>query len=600
MKLSTNGSSSLTGRIWKKSSPNLTILEAIVEKVEISNEIAEIISKRLVNADDIDNFLNPKIKNLLPSPLTMLDMKKAADRIVEAITSGKGFGVVGDYDVDGMSSTSLMVRYCNLIEIPIFYCIPNRFNEGYGPSNSIFDSIIENGFNLALTLDCGSTSLEQILYGSSKGLDIIVIDHHQCKMPIPGSYAVVNPKRSDQPPVAFDIMAAVGITFTVLLVVNDLLKNIGFFSLNKINEPNLWLFLDLVALGSICDVVPVTGVNRAFIRLGLKIFDMGHNKGLSALKQISKIKDNISAWHLGFLIGPKINAYGRLGNGSVGVELLTTTDEDKAVDLAMNANELNKSRSEIERSIFNQAIELNCSVFESDMLIIASSNDWHIGVIGIVASRIKESLRKTSIIVSFCGKHGVGRASCRSMPGANIGALVLEAGRLGLVVDGGGHIAAAGFSVRQDKFDELCQFFIDSFSNRTVLSEESLIEYYDSEISIDEVCADFCDELEKILSPFGTLNPEPLFVIKNGHIRGLKILMDGRLLLAKFVPVENSTKSLSIVLFGSVNGILGKQLMELSLSPAFVDIIGKLRKKSWQGRESVEIVLEDIRLTEVC
>ncbi|KYH12700.1 single-stranded-DNA-specific exonuclease RecJ [Neorickettsia sp. 179522] len=505
---------SIKGSIWVHNPIPSKELLFLRQKFGLSLTVASVLYNRVEADDDIANFLDPKLKHTLPDPFSLLGMKEAIERILKAISQDEKIVIYGDYDVDGATSSALLKNYFREIGKKVDVYIPDRITEGYGPNKAAFTQLKKEGYTLCITVDCGTLAHTEIEVANTIGLDIIVVDHHISADVIPPATAVINPNRIDQPNVPYtEHLAAVGVSFLLLIGLNVILRTKGFFD-NK-SEPNLINYLDLVALGTVCDVVRLTGINRAFVKQGLKVINQRRNLGLQTLTQELKLFNTLDTYHLGYIIGPHINAGGRISQSSLGSRLLSTQNPAEAEEIATTLCVLNLKRKEIERTALQEVIT---QVEKTNKkIILAASANWHQGIIGIVASRIKERYHLPTIILSIDGN--IAKASARSIKGANIGVAVIAAKESGLIIEGGGHKMAAGFSCAVEKIPAIREFFEEYF--KEVDTQESI--RIDSELYIDTITSDLCEDL-KILAPHGSGNPEPKFVLKNVRIVTSRII----------------------------------------------------------------------------
>ncbi|WP_448605738.1 single-stranded-DNA-specific exonuclease RecJ [Neorickettsia risticii] len=499
---------SIKGSVWIHNHVPSKELLFLRQKFGLSLTVASVLYNRVGADDDIATFLNPKLKHTLPDPFSLLGMKEGIERILRAISEDEKIVIYGDYDVDGATSSALLKNYFREIGKKVDIYIPDRITEGYGPNKAAFMQLKKEGYTLCITVDCGILAHAEIEVANTIGLDIIVVDHHISADVIPPATAVINPNRIDQPNVAYtEHLAAVGVSFLLLIGLNVVLRAKGFFDNKK--EPNLINYLDLVALGTVCDVVRLTGINRAFVKQGLKVIDQRKNLGLSILTKELKLFSTLEAYHLGYVIGPHINAGGRISQSSLGSRLLSTQNPAEAEEIATTLCVLNLKRKEIERAALQGVITQVEKT--SKKIILAASANWHQGIIGIVASRIKDLYHLPTIILSIDGN--IAKASARSIKGANIGMAVIAAKESGLIIEGGGHKMAAGFSCETEKIPAIREFFEEYF--KEVDTQESI--HIDSELYIDTITSDLCDDL-KILAPHGSGNPEPKFVLKDVRV----------------------------------------------------------------------------------
>lgn len=558
--------------------------ELIAQRFALPLPVARIIASRGIPVDDVANFINPKLQNLMPDPFCMKDMEKAAKRIAEAIVKKQKVAIIGDYDVDGATSSSVLRLYLESVGIEPEIHIPER-DEGYGPSRQAFDEFAALGAELVITVDCGTTAFDVFDYAGSLNIPVIVLDHHEAEVRLPEVYAVVNPKRLDEsddyPYLKY--MAAVGVVFCTIVAVNRELRKQGFFAGRE--EPNLLQWLDLVALGTVCDVVPLLGLNRAFVRQGLRIMSLRSNTGLRALIDKSGISEAPSAFHLGYVLGPRINACGRVGEASLGNKLLCSRDDFQAGQLADKLNEFNAQRKEIEAYVLLSAIEMLEGTPQEYPIAFAAGKDWHQGVVGIVAGKLKERYNVPAFVMSI--EPDEVKGSARSVPGVDLGALIIAAKEKGLLTKGGGHTMAAGFSLSEDKIEAFRRFAGEYV--RQKLGEEDVAPVIEVDSALDLLGAntDFAAALE-LLEPFGAGNAEPKIVLE--HVRIVKPGIVGAGHVRCFLTSGNGG-SLKAMAFKIADTELGKTLLN-SQGAAF-DIAGVLRRDNWQGRNSVQFIIDD-------
>ncbi|CDB54395.1 putative single-stranded-DNA-specific exonuclease recJ [Azospirillum sp. CAG:239] len=558
--------------------------ELIAQRFALPLPVARIIASRGIPVDDVANFINPKLQNLMPDPFCMKDMEKAAKCIAEAIVKKQKVAIIGDYDVDGATSSSVLRLYLESVGIEPEIHIPER-DEGYGPSRQAFDEFAAFGAELVITVDCGTTAFDVFDYAGSLNIPVIVLDHHEAEVRLPEVYAVVNPKRLDEsddyPYLKY--MAAVGVVFCTIVAVNRELRKQGFFAGRE--EPNLLQWLDLVALGTVCDVVPLLGLNRAFVRQGLRIMSLRSNTGLRALIDKSGISEAPSAFHLGYVLGPRINACGRVGEASLGNKLLCSRDDFQAGQLADKLNEFNAQRKEIEAYVLLSAIEMLEGTPQEYPIAFAAGKDWHQGVVGIVAGKLKERYNVPAFVMSI--EPDEVKGSARSVPGIDLGALIIAAKEKGLLTKGGGHTMAAGFSLPEDKIEAFRRFAGEYV--RQKLGEEDVAPVIEVDSALDLLGAntDFAAALE-LLEPFGAGNAEPKIVLE--HVRVVKPGIVGAGHVRCFLTSGNGG-SLKAMAFKIADTELGKTLLN-SQGAAF-DIAGVLRRDNWQGRNSVQFIIDD-------
>lgn len=583
---------SVSGWRWQERRRDEMLAAALRQRFNLPDVTAQLLAMRGVDLESAENFLSPSIRASLPDPSSLLDMDKATTRIAAAISNRERIGILGDYDVDGATSAAILVRLFRMLGAvePAIY-IPDRVKEGYGPSAAAFEALKTTGASCIITVDCGALAYDAIAYGRSIGLDIIVADHHIGEPRLPEAYAVVNPNRFDANP-GFGHLAAVGVTFILAVGICRELRKFSWF--NNRPEPELLSLLDIVALGTVCDVVPLTGLNRAFVAQGLKIMAQRKNIGLKSLMDIAKFDEAPTGYHLGYVLGPRINAGGRVGQADLGVKLLTSESEEEASKIAHQLDLYNSERRAIEAGVQEAATAQLDRMGNNMPVLFAYGEGWHPGVIGIVAGRLKEKFNKPVAVIAL--ENGIGKASARSVTGVDFGSAVHAAHALGLVLGGGGHAMAAGFSVEQGKIDDLHRFMCERMAAAIDgRGERSLT--IDMTLAPSSINPALIEQVER-LAPFGTGNSEPRFALRNAQVIKVDLLSGGqhaRLLLSDGdLGGRVSPTRLKAMLFR----IAGTPLEAIipNLQGRKVHVAGKLRLNSWQGRDSAEMLVDDIIL----
>ncbi|MBI3678774.1 MAG: single-stranded-DNA-specific exonuclease RecJ [Proteobacteria bacterium] len=575
-------SSSFSGRRWILRGADSEAARALARDHSISSTLAQILVARGIAAEQIADTLNPTLKRLLPEPLSLKDMDIAVARAKAAIETGEQIAVFGDYDVDGSCSSALMSEFLGAIGRPPRVYIPDRMTEGYGPNAAALLKLKGEGASLVITVDCGAGAAAPLSAAHDAGLDVIVLDHHAVETP-PPAIAHVNP---NQPGDASGLnhVCAAGVTFLFLVALNRALRDSGWYEKNAVTPRDLMQSLDLVGLATVCDVVPLTGVNRAFVRAGLGRLALLQRPGLVQLAEIAKIQPPFTPYHLGFVFGPRINAGGRVGRCSLGVELLTAANSEAALPLAQMLDRHNRERQSIEASILESAIALAAQQDKAPFILVGEEG-WHAGVVGIVASRLKERFGKPAFVAGFEG--GVGRGSARSVQGIDIGAAVRAAREAGIIETGGGHAMAAGFSLSTAQLETFRAFLAEQFANAasalsaaTSLAIDVLISPAGAQPSLVEEIA--------LAGPYGAGNEEPLVAIPDARIVFADIVGKGhvRLRLA-----GRDGARLDAIAFRVADTALGKGL--LASRGKIIHAAGRLRADEWQGRVRVQLQLED-------
>jgi single-stranded-DNA-specific exonuclease len=575
---------SVVGKNWIQKEFDLDEIKFIKENFFLDEIVAKLLSIRKIKREEINFFLNPSIKNSLPNPYSLNDMQKAIDRTISCIVSNEKVGIFGDYDVDGATSTAILGNYFRSLNLPYEIYIPDRQKEGFGPNEKGFDYLIENGSKLIFTVDCGTLSYLPIEYANTKKIDVIVIDHHQSEINLPKAHSIVNPNRFDDRS-DLNYLCAAGVCFMFLVALNKRLRENNWFINKSINEPDLLNFLDLVSLGTICDVVPLINLNRAFVNQGLKVVNQKKNLGLKTLIEISEIENNLTTYHLGYVLGPRINAGGRVGKSTHGAKLLLNNDSKDAFKISSELNNYNKERQLLEKELLKDIMDKDYGLTDEPVIVLHGEN-WHEGIIGIIAARIKEKYNKPTFIIST--KSGLAKGSARSIYGFDIGTAVIAAVQNKILVRGGGHKMAAGFTLDTDKISEFKNFLIRKFKSININLESKKNIFYDTEISPSAINIDFYDKIN-VLSPFGSGNPEPKFVIKNVRPLNSKIVGEKHI---KSVFEGSDSSVFKTITFNCVDNELGSYLLKKNIKN--FNILGKLSLNEWRGQKNVEFIIDDI------
>ena len=577
---------SVRGKNWLFRKFDSSDVIKFTENYSLTEIVAKLLSIRKKNIDDVGLFLNPKIKNLLPNPLLLKDMKNAIERTYKSIIEGDLIGIFGDYDVDGASSTALLARYFLSINQKIQTYIPDRQTEGYGPNIKGFNNLINLGAKIIFTVDCGTLSFEPIKLAQKLDTDVIVLDHHQSDIKLPNACAIVNPNRYDETS-ELNYLCAAGVCFVFLVALNKKLRDENWFKNNNVIEPNILNFLDLVSLGTVCDVVPLIGLNRAIVKQGLKIIKNRTNLGIKTLYDFCKIESYPTTFDLGYKLGPRINAGGRVGKASLAAELLISNDPQKVYKIASDLDKSNKERQSIE-ILLHEKINFEVKKFHNHPVLVISGDYWHEGVIGIVASRIKDKYKKPTILISL--NKNMGKASARSIVGFDIGSEIIKAVQSNILEKGGGHKMAGGFTIKKENIPIFRDLLIKNFEKIFSNTSKNSNLYLDAVIAPSALNEEFFNEIN-CLAPFGSGNNEPKFVIEN-----IKVISSD-------IVGNNHIRSVLSGKDGSVFKGFAWNAKNTPLEPFLdktnkkrINIAGNMRLNEWRGKKKVEFMIEDISL----
>jgi single-stranded-DNA-specific exonuclease len=578
---------SASGQRWRQrlDQARLNRALAMAQIHGIPELIARVLAGRGVAVPDAVTFLDPTIRRLMPDPDTLTDCAKAAERIARAIDRGEHVAIFGDYDVDGAASAALLYRFLFHFGIDARIYIPDRIFEGYGPNPAAIGQLIDDGAQLVVTVDCGSTSLEALAVAAERRIDVVVVDHHQVGHVLPEVLAVVNPNREDDLSGQGHLCAA-GVVFLVLVALHRLMRQRGD---PRAASLDLLGMLDLVALATVCDVVPLRGLNRAYVVKGLIAARHMTNPGLAALFTKAGIGGPVTPYHLGFLIGPRINAGGRIGDAALGSRLLTLDDPGRAQEIAAKLDELNRERQEMERLMLAEAEAEALAEYgtgEHVAVIVTARDKWHPGIVGLIAARLKEKFRRPAFAIAF-DPSGKGTGSGRSIPGFDMGRMVRGAVDAGILVKGGGHAMAAGLTVERGNLGRLRAFFEEAASNQVAALVEGEVLEIDGALGASGATFDLVDQLEKA-GPYGSGHPQPVFALPlhrvlecryvgTHHLRVTLQAMDGARLEA--------------MAFRAMDTDLGRFL--LSSRGEQVHVAGTLNADYWQGSQRIQFRIVD-------
>jgi single-stranded-DNA-specific exonuclease len=572
---------SMCGRRWRTREPDPGVAAAIAQRHGLPEIVGRLLAQRGIGIDEAPGFLAPRLRDLLPDPLHLRDMDHAVARLLRAVREAEPIVVFGDYDVDGATSAALLLRFFAAIGAHASVYVPDRMREGYGPNAPALLRLKAEGAAVVVTVDCGATAHEPLAAAAAAGLDVIVVDHHVTEPLLPPALALVNPNRLDEES-PHRVLAAVGVAFLLVVALNRALREAGWYRDRP--EPDLLQWLDLVALGTVCDVVPLSGVNRALVAQGLRVMRRAANPGLQALAAVAGKNGPIDAYKLGFVLGPRVNAGGRIGAADLGARLLSTDDPELAAELAQLLDGYNRERREIEARTLQAAIAQVETTPQAPSLVFAAAEGWHPGVIGIVAARLKERYERPACVVALAD--GFGKGSGRSVPGLALGPAVIAARQAGLLINGGGHAMAAGFTVAEDKLAQLREFLVerlgDGFESERLVPELAI----DGALSVAATQSGIIDHISA-LAPFGAANPEPRFAFPGVQIAFVEPVGTGHLRCTLADPIGPAR--LKAIAFRVAETPLG-EFLAASRGRA-IHVAGHLRRDDYRGGDAVQLMI---------
>jgi single-stranded-DNA-specific exonuclease len=576
---------SLTGRRWRTREAELGLVEAFRRRFSLPEIAARLLAARGISLEGAETFLDPTLKALFPDPSTFQDMDEAARVIEDAIVAGRSCAVLADYDVDGGSSGAQLVRYFRARGRELKIYVPDRMTEGYGPSIIAFERLKAAGVELVITVDCGAAAEGPLNAAADLGIDVVVLDHHLMAGPPPKARAVVNPNRQDDRSGQGHLTAA-GVVLVTMAAINREARRRG--SIGSNNLPDLIQMLDLAAIGTVCDVAPLTGFNRAIVAQGLKILRNGKNIGMAALAENAGRKGQASVYDFGFILGPRINAGGRVGDASLATKLLSTEDPDEAHELAATLEALNQERRQREAEMLAEAETDAIAEAEKHSVIIVGSHRWHPGVIGIAAGRLKDRLMKPTIVLGGVSEHEPAKGSGRSTPGVNLGAAVAAAKEAGLLINGGGHAAAAGLTVEWDKVEALKNFLSEQLERELAASAgEARALSVDAAGAVGAMDMSLIDALDRI-GPYGQGHPEPVFALPDVRVCFSKLVKDEHV---RFTLEDARGARIGGIAFRAMKSPLGEAMMK---KEGVFHAAVRLKRNEWNGNVRAEAEIVDL------
>lgn len=581
---------SISGRRWvdRLDERGSSLALDIAQRNDLPELLARVLAGRGVAADEAEAFLDPAVRHLMPDPSTLTDMDAGAERIADAIEAEEEIAIFGDYDVDGATSSALLNRYLRSFGLTPTVYIPDRLFEGYGPNVEAIDKLADAGATLIVTVDCGTTSVEALDRAARRNVDVVVIDHHLASTELPRAVAIINPNRQDDVS-GLGNLAAVGIVFMTLVAVNRELRNRAWFETH--DEPDLLQWLDLVALGTVCDVVGLKGLNRAFVVKGLIAMRRRENIGLAALTRFARLSGPVESGHLGFMLGPRINAGGRIGNAALGSELLATDDPALAEKIAAELDRLNSERQAVEAVMLEEAVAMADPVFSGGgdpPVLITHNPGWHPGVVGLIASRLKERFMRPAFAIAD-GPSGFGVGSGRSIPGVDLGRVVRKAVEAGILAKGGGHPMAAGITVAMNRlgaFEEFVEDAIRSDVAKATRTERDL--KIDAVATAEGANAETIELLERA-GPYGAGHPSPLLAFPAHRITYADTVGGSHIRVGLATDTGLSLKGMA---FRAHDTPLGNRLLARNGEP--LHVAGILSLDHWQGQARPTLKIVDV------
>ncbi len=586
---------SIRGYAWRErlTGQGHAIARAISQRHALPEILGRVLAGRGIGIDDVPVFLDPSLKALMPDPSALRDMDKAAARLADAIEKSEPTAIFGDYDVDGACSSALMARFFRQHGIDARIYIPDRLFEGYGPNVQAIEGLVKDGARLIVTVDCGTTSFEPLGHATKLGAEVVVIDHHQSDETLPDVHAVINPNRQDDVSGQGHLCAA-GVVFLVLVATARELRNRGYYSGER-KEPSLLGDLDLVALATVCDVVPLEGLNRAYVTKGLQVMRQRHNMGLRALFDAAGLDQAPTPYHLGYILGPRINAGGRIGDSALGARLLSLSNPQEAHKIAETLDRLNRERKAIETQTLEQAMAEAEVMLEAEPdlpIVVLGHEDWHKGIVGLVASRLTDRFHRPSCVLSWTKDAGTGAlsgtGSLRSLPGVDIGRAVRAAVADGLLLKGGGHAMAAGLTVAQEKLEALKAFMARELKTDTHQARSAAALEIDGALTPSAARDDLVSLLDRA-GPYGQGNPQPRFAFPNHRVRFAKVVGDAHV---RAVIEGADGARIDAIAFRACGQPLGDLLLEANGGTP-IHLCGTIRRDTWGGRNRIELTIDD-------
>lgn len=561
----------------------------MVQAHGVPDMVARMLSARGVGVAGFQSFLQPTLSQDFPDPLRLKGMRDAAAELTASILAGRKFALFADFDVDGATSTAILVRFFRYLGIDMPFHIPDRLSEGYGPNIPALKKLQEQGAEIVILADCGTTAFDVVEQARGMGLDIVILDHHEAEDKLPIANHIINPKRKDDES-GYDMLAACGVSFLLCVALNASLRDAGYFGDRPPAPMKSWM--DILALGTVCDMVPLTGPNRLFVKYGLEQMAETENPGLRALMDVAGVKGAPDPYTCGFMLGPRINAGGRIHKADLGATLLSTDDAEAAKNIAWTLNDCNDKRKDMQAEMMDQAMRMVVDRgLDQHPAILVGDESWHPGLNGLVAGRLVEKYKRPAAVIAYTPGHDhalEGRGSGRSVPGINIASAFIDARNRDLLIKGGGHAMAAGFTILPDRVEPFRDFFLDHIARQAAGQVEVSETAVDGVLSVRGATLDLVKTLQQV-GPFGQANPEPLFILPHVRVQSVDIVGADHVRLQ--IGDSDGGGRMKAMAFRAAENPVGQAL--LSARGGNMHLLGRLKINEWQGRESVELHVED-------
>lgn len=574
---------------WVLPAVDETQVAQMVQAHGVPDMVARMLSARGVGVAGFQSFLQPTLSQDFPDPLRLKGMRDAAAELTASILAGRKFALFADFDVDGATSTAILVRFFRYLGIDMPFHIPDRLSEGYGPNIPALKKLQEQGAEIVILADCGTTAFDVVEQARGMGLDIVILDHHEAEDKLPIANHIINPKRKDDES-GYDMLAACGVSFLLCVALNASLRDAGYFGDRPPAPMKSWM--DILALGTVCDMVPLTGPNRLFVKYGLEQMAETENPGLRALMDVAGVKGAPDPYTCGFMLGPRINAGGRIHKADLGATLLSTDDAEAAKNIAWTLNDCNDKRKDMQAEMMDQAMRMVVDRgLDQHPAILVGDESWHPGLNGLVAGRLVEKYKRPAAVIAYTPGHDhalEGRGSGRSVPGINIASAFIDARNRDLLIKGGGHAMAAGFTILPERVEPFRDFFLDHIARQAAGQVEVSETAVDGVLSVRGATLDLVKTLQQV-GPFGQANPEPLFILPHVRVQSVDIVGADHVRLQ--IGDSDGGGRMKAMAFRAAENPVGQAL--LSARGGNMHLLGRLKINEWQGRESVELHVED-------